>query len=267
MLRVLIACFLAFPLWADTVYLHNGTTIDGVIKARHEMSIELEIGRIGRIFIELATVASIEKNNRDGTAQSSSLSLERKREDVDEAESSERRQSEADDRAEGAEVSPTKPDEASLEKEGVEPELRKKIENHVYQLTRQKRRNRVRAERQLMAVGEPAIPFLLDVVTHENHLVRLAVLRIFSKVGNEAVIPATIDRLEDENGFVRSYAAETVRELTGQNFGFDPEGSPKRRQEAVTAWRKWYEAQQAGEEDDPEDGTAGALQPVARSSR
>jgi len=265
MLRVLLGLCIVAPLNADTVFLYNGTAIDGVIKARHEDAIELQIGHYGRIFIELEAIESIEKNDRDGTAQSSSLSLERKREEATSVKEVVKKEKEEE------EVEPEKAKEASgrhyFKKEDVtDPELRKKIEGLVYDLKRQRRRYRVRAERKLIAIGEPVVPFLLDVSKHENHLVRMAVLRIFKKVGNEAVIPVTIDRLEDENTFVRQHAAEVLREITGRNFGFRASASPRRRKKAVLAWRKWYDDEQAGKaEEVPEERTL--PEPVRKTSK
>ena len=61
MLGVCTLCCLAAPACADTVFLSNGTAIDGVIEGRHEAAIELRIGEIGRIFIGLEEIESIWK--------------------------------------------------------------------------------------------------------------------------------------------------------------------------------------------------------------
>jgi hypothetical protein len=244
MLRgVFVGCLVAVPAWADTVFLYNGTTIDGVIKTRHETSIELQIGDIGRIFVNLEAIESIEKNDRDGSEQSSRLSLERRREDVASVESSAK---ESDAGAEDTEEDLTAdPFKQYTKKEDVEPELRKRIERYIHDLTRQKRRYRVQAERRLTSVGEPTVPFLRDVIGHNNHLVRLAVLRILEKVGNDAALAPTMDRLEDENTFVREQAAKTLHALTGEKFGFRANSGPKARDKAVAAWRAWYEKEMA----------------------
>lgn len=274
-LRALFFCLLAAPVCGDTVYLYNGTTIDGVIKARHEASIELEIGSLGRVFIDLEAIESIEKNDRDGTVQDSRLSLAGKRSDMGGAGGVEN----ADDQgapagqgeaggtnAPGGTASDTVADappaaaKRYLKKEDVEPKLRKTIQEYVTELTRHRRQVRVRAERRLLEIGEPAVPFLLDVVTHENHLVRMAALRIFKEVGNEAVIGAVINRLGDDNGYVRLTAVETLRQLTRQNFGFQHNGSAASRQKAIDAWRAWHEKQTNGE------GEAASEAPAAPGS-
>jgi hypothetical protein len=249
MLRGVLVLALATPVLADTVFLYNGTAIDGVIQARHEASVELQIGEIGRIFIDLEVIESIEKNDRDGSEQSSSLSVAGKRQDVT---------SVAEANAPEADPEAVKDDEFAelgakryLRKEDVEdPELREDIEKGIQELTRQRRRHRIRAERQLLAIGEPAVPFLVEIANHENHLVRMAIMRILRKVGNEAAIPAAIDRLEDDNEFVRDYAVQALRELTSENFGFKATAGEGRRKRAVAAWRSWYEDEKAGTADE-----------------
>jgi len=238
---VALAGILLVPLCGDTVFLYNGTTIDGIVKARHEDTIELQIGRFGRIFIPLELVEAVEKNDRDGTVQATSLSLERKRESVDaikEVAPGKKNKDETEATGEGGKEA----FRGYLRKEDVkDPELRRKIERFVYDLTRQRHRNRVRAERRLIEVGEPAVPFVVEVADHENHLVRLAVMRILKKVGNEAAIPPALKHLSDENEFVRQAAVEVLRTLTGKRFGYDARAPKAAREKAAAAWRAWYE--------------------------
>lgn len=60
-----------------------------------------------------------------------------------------------------------------------------------------------------------------------------------------SAIPALIAGLEDGNGIVRNRARDLLREISGQNFGFEGiRGSDAARQEGVQRWRQW--AQEAG---------------------
>ncbi|HAK96103.1 MAG TPA: hypothetical protein DCM87_14200 [Planctomycetes bacterium] len=234
----MILCILVVPAGADTVFLNNQTAIDGVIKARHERTLELQIGKIGRIFVALDMIDSIEKNDRDGSVSDSALALAGVRRLVEETE--------AAGVAERPPAAPD-PDDAAVKrcrtKDDVEPELRAEIERQMYDYTREKRKFRVRATQRLMEIGEPALPFLLEVVNHDNPQVRIATMEIFARNGTDLVIKDAIGRLEDENEYVRKTANEALVKITGKDFEFHFDGAEARRQEAAQAWRTWYEEQ------------------------
>ena len=42
-----------------------------------------------------------------------------------------------------------------------------------------------------------------------------------------------------EQSFARMI--ERLREVTGQNFGYDPEGTPEHKKEVISAWEQWWE--------------------------
>ncbi len=238
MIRGLLVCLLVAPAGADTVFLNNQTAIDGVIKARHERTLELQIGKIGRIFVPLDMIDSIEKNDRDGSAADSALALAGVRRLVEEAESADGEKQPAP--APSADAFAVK---RYRTKTDVDPELRAEIERQMYDYTREKRKFRVRATQRLMEIGEPALPFLLDVVTHANPQVRIATMEIFAKNGTDLVIKDVLGRLEDENEYVRKTANEALVKITGKDFEFYFDGPEARRQKAVKAWHAWYEAQ------------------------
>jgi len=79
----------------------------------------------------------------------------------------------------------------------------------------------------------------------------LAVSRLGAHGIREAV-PALIERLSDEDAIVRGFAVRSLREMTGQRFGYDPNASPDARRAAVREWTRWWERrQQAGPVDGP----------------
>lgn len=49
----------------------------------------------------------------------------------------------------------------------------------------------------------------------------------------------------DHPPFLQLQAVEVLRQATGQDFGFDPQGDPAARQEAVERWRQWWEEHRA----------------------
>ena len=61
-----ISCLLAASLEADTVYLKNGSWIDGRVRARNQKVVEIEIGKIGKMEINADEIYEIEKNRRTG---------------------------------------------------------------------------------------------------------------------------------------------------------------------------------------------------------
>src|SRR5690606_11551594 len=97
----------------------------------------------------------------------------------------------AGDKGDGDDESASKP------KDEVDPKLRDEITQLVHDLTREKPKHRVRAERRLKAIGAPAVPFLLPLATHESEAVRIATFRLFSEVGDESVIDVSIAALTD----------------------------------------------------------------------
>ncbi len=242
---ILFVLLFGLPVSGDTVFLFNGTTIDGIVQSRHEENIEIRIGDHGRVYIPIEMIQSIEKNDRDGSSEASNISLEKKLTDVNAIKKTEFEKKTEGGSAGDGEAGGTSADEPRkilefLTKEDVDPELRKKIEEQIASLQRHKSQFRVRAEKKLMDIGKPAVPFLLDVVNHDNPLVRIAVLRIFEKYGNRTVIPAGLQRLEDENKYVREYAVRSLRSITAQKFGYEYDAPDWQRKTKTALWNKWW---------------------------
>lgn len=232
----------AVPLLGDTVFLINGTTIDGIIQARHKTNIELQIGKIGRIYIDVEAIASIEKNDRDGSINHKNLSMEGKRKDVAELEDAvakaladKKKENQADQETQDVDLP-----KAYLKKSDVPADVAEEVKKLLYDLQRSKSRYRVRAERKLLALGEPCVPFLKDVAGHENPLVRSSVLRILEKTGNRSAIPVCLEMLADENEFVREQAAKALKAMTGEKLPFQADAPEKVYSRQADAWHEWY---------------------------
>jgi hypothetical protein len=78
---ILIAVSISVDVGADTVYLKNGSWIDGIVKTRSEERILVEIGDLGKIEIPLGDVYKVEKNSRTGGTKR--VSVEGRELDVD----------------------------------------------------------------------------------------------------------------------------------------------------------------------------------------
>jgi len=261
LVAVLIPCALS----ADTVYLKNGAWIDGRVRARTDKVLEVEIGKIGKIEIDVAEVHEIEKNNRTGDdiTRQDTRELERlgllkdvqkpaaliadEKEPVEKDDEKEAKEPEkdakADEKAADAHPSDSKGEE-------IDPALKERIEQLIHDLKRQKAQPRVRAERHLKAIGAPAVPFLTPLLEDESELTRIAAARLLSEIGDETVIEPCIEALLDSNEHVRELVNKTLEKVTHENFGFQAQASPRRRELARDKWRKWWEAEKAQVEKD-----------------
>jgi hypothetical protein len=243
----------AFPsLHGDTVYLKNGAWIDGRVRARNDKILEIEIGKIGRMEIAVEDIHEIEKNSRTGEEYAQKELAELKRlglvKDTKGPDPKEAAAPEAEDEEKaGAEPAaakkrPERKDDA--DEPEIDPALKQRIEELVSDLERQKTQFRVRAERHLKAIGTPALPYLIPIAKSNSELTRVAVMRLFHEMGDESVIEPCIDALTDSNEFVRDYAGKTLERVTREDFGYQSEASPRRRELAQEKWRKWWASEQ-----------------------
>ena len=93
---------------------------------------------------------------------------------------------------------------------------------------------------------EAAIPHLRSSLYDRNLWVRNAAARALARLGDNSGIPVLIRNLEstarERDQMVREQADEFLREVTGENFGFDPQGTDAERQEAIRRWESWWRA-------------------------
>jgi len=276
MKRWLFACMvLPATAVADTVYLKNGEWIDGKVSLKTSTVIELQIGDIGKIELAVEDIHSIEKNNRtggrslesyvepkgkteklgagktaaktdkkteapakdagaDSTKTATAEKVERKPVDPKSSDASEEKEESGSKGAKGG-------DDEKGAKSELDPELKARIEELVREIQRDKARNRVQAERHLEAIGQPAIPFLIPIARNPNDLTRIAVMRLFHSFGDHQVVEPAIEGLLDDNEYVRDYANKSLKRITGEDFGYQPSASPRRREVAQRKWLDWWD--------------------------
>lgn len=246
---------------ADTVYLKNGNWIDGMVQPRKEGdSILLIIGDLGRVEIQLEDVYEIEKNSRTGG--STPLPQDKQPESLEDSlvspqdlsglgDQGAARDDTGDGGDEEMELRAGAADTPGVESETetIDPELKARIEKLVSDLTRQKSKYRVRAERHLKVVGPAAIPYLLPLTKHKSDLVRVSTFRLFHSFGDERVIDSAIGALLDSNEHVRDFAHRTLQRITQEDFNYKPLASPRRREYAHKKWRKWWNEEKESLED------------------
>jgi len=70
--------------------------------------------------------------------------------------------------------------------------------------------------------------------------------RCLVRLGDWSQVGVLIGGLESDDPWARAWCLSALREVTGQDLGFDPQGSPEQRERAAAQWRRWYESR-AGE--------------------
>ena len=63
---------------------------------------------------------------------------------------------------------------------------------------------------------------------------------------DRAKIPALINRLEDDDDAVRLAAINSLRKMTGKDFGYVAYDDEKTRRAAVAKWREWWKKEGGG---------------------
>jgi HEAT repeat protein len=69
---------------------------------------------------------------------------------------------------------------------------------------------RVKARKELVAIGKPAVPFLIEALKNPNHLERWEAAKVLGEVGEAEAASALVEALDDEEFEVRWRAAEAL---------------------------------------------------------
>ncbi len=241
-----LALVTAAPATADTIFLKNGALIDGQITHRTDHSIVLQIGDVGQVEIPREEIYLIEKNKRTGGEVLKSAVDTKSRVELVKQQERKDQSGAVLDRLPVADGDTGTMIDAPMigeEEESIDPELKKRIERLVEDLDNQQRRYRVRAERHLKAIGRPSIPYLVPLAKSKRDLTRVAVMRLFYAFGDDRAIEPSVDALLDVNEYVRDYANKTLIRITGEDFGFVAQATPRRRELAQRKWKKWWETE------------------------
>jgi len=128
----------------------------------------------------------------------------------------------------------------------------------------------------LAAIGEPAVPYLIEALDRPESLMRSSVAWTLGVMGDRRNIPALRGLLDDRVPEVRYQAAsslvelgdssgfpvlveglsdadiqsrykcfEALRDATGNDFGYEHDATPEIRRAAVTRWESWLESVRA----------------------
>ncbi|MEF8851731.1 MAG: HEAT repeat domain-containing protein [Haloarculaceae archaeon] len=135
------------------------------------------------------------------------------------------------------------------------------------------------AYQELVAVGDDNVAALRNALDDESELVRWAAVGVLGDIGARDAIEAVADRTEDTDVRVRvsaaqslgqlgsaegipvliealqsddvtfghppelvgDYAAQVLRSLTDEEFGFDASAAESDRAEAIEHWKEWWD--------------------------
>lgn len=202
------------------VYLKNGKRLQGnIVPGEQSAPLILELGSLGRLFIDRSTIAKIEAVR--GEYKLPPPAPAEPQVPVGPPPAQESRKEEK--------ATEAQPEVGMLE---VSPEERAQIMMLLYELTRQRSQNRVRAENALRRLGAKAIPFLDLVRDHPFNLTRRAVMRLVRDARSMEGLPFAIDAMTDPDSFVREHASEALDVLTDGDVSFQPNASPAARRRA-----------------------------------
>jgi HEAT repeat protein len=84
------------------------------------------------------------------------------------------------------------------------------IKNLIRALSSSNDLNRVKSRKELVAIGKPAVSFLIDALKNSNHLVRWEAAKALGEIGDPEAAPSLVEALEDEEFEVRWRAAEAL---------------------------------------------------------
>lgn len=87
------------------------------------------------------------------------------------------------------------------------------IKNNIYKLTHENGIVRKNAREQLVAIGEPAIDYLIEFVNHPSKTARWEAVKALGEINNAETAPFLVYALEDTNPDVRWLAAEGLAKM------------------------------------------------------
>lgn len=77
-------------------------------------------------------------------------------------------------------------------------------------------------------------------------LVRARAATMGDQLPPQVVVPALLERLDDEDPVVRLTAHEELKRRTRQDFGYEPWAGDEARTQAVSRWKSWWSRVVAG---------------------
>ena len=238
----LLLPFISTALEADTVELTNGSSIDGTVLVDGKERLVLQIGDLGTMEILWSDVVSVQKNHLVGHNRTDSpVQAPAKR---DEKVAPDKQKQTRPDLP-----LPLAPPKVDLPPEIPElsPKRQAEVKLWVYELQRQRSRNRTRAERYLGQVGSGVIPQLLPVARSPFDLARISALRILIKTPHFKAARVALEGLQADNQWVRKLSWQLVVKISGVKgpFSWQDQESARKRSVQLRRWQQWFQHQES----------------------
>ena len=236
----LLLLFISTALEADTVELTNGSSIDGTVLVAAEERLVLQIGDLGTMEIRRSDVVSVMMNRLDG----------QNRTDSPVQSPPKRAKKDTPDKQKRPDLPlPPAPPKVDLPPEIPElsPKRQAEVKLWVYELQRQRSRNRSRAERYLGQVGPGVIPHLLPVARSPFDLARISALRILIKTPHFKAARVALEGLQADNQWVRKLSWQLVVKISGVKgpFSWQDQETARKRSVQLRRWQQWFQHQES----------------------
>lgn len=110
----------------------------------------------------------------------------------------------------------------------------------------------------VLALRDHSGPEVVDALASragdpEEHI-RIAVIESLRLQKSPRAIPSLIACLRDREYLVRLYASRALRDVSGHQIPFNPDGQPLERERQAKAWEAWWKENRSRIAGEPEDG-------------
>lgn len=100
---------------------------------------------------------------------------------------------------------------------------------------------RLTAVLELGETGDPAVgPHIVPMLKDTDSFVRMVSVQALGDLKYKPAVPHLIEALSDDRWTVREAARDSLRTVTGKNFGFDPTGRDLDMKKKIDQWRSWW---------------------------
>jgi len=228
----------AFPPLAicDVIKLKSGQTYKGLVTAEEKDRVQVKLEDTGtRIWFSRDQIESIEK--------SAAKEEPKKDESEKQADKQEDKQAASPDAA-ADDVSRARELLKKMREQQSEEAANKKKDAHLT--------GSPSATEQDTAVAPPPaegseVEKLIDTFRNGQYYERLKASKRLGELKAKEAIPHMIHYLDDEDFGIRQTANQTLVQITGQDFGFNPKDRGSVRAAVIEKWKDWYNAQKKKE--------------------
>lgn len=100
---------------------------------------------------------------------------------------------------------------------------------------------RFKAIEELIKIGKPAVPFLIEATRNEHFYIRQSSVQTLGDIEDSSSVPALLDVISGDNPDLASYANRSLSKITHQYFGTLGIGESEEEKKAVIDnWKKWW---------------------------